>query len=165
VAALIDLGINLVVLGLIVLVLVVLGFSGLVLSAAGVQASGPAPDGQLSAGQQIAAQSMCCGICCGPFLIVLIANGVALVVGLFNKVWLVHKQGASVGQHFMKLRMVDSEGKNVPVGTLVLRVLVQFGLGLFPPIQLLNVLWPLWDAKRQALHDKAVGTFVLRIGA
>ncbi len=29
-------------------------------------------------------------------------------------------------------------------------------------LQLLNVLWPLWDRQRQALHDKAAGTVVVR---
>jgi uncharacterized RDD family membrane protein YckC len=29
-------------------------------------------------------------------------------------------------------------------------------------VGLLDVLWPLWDAKNQTLHDKAVGTVVLR---
>ena len=28
-------------------------------------------------------------------------------------------------------------------------------------LQLLNVLWPLWDGRRQALHDKAAGTVVV----
>lgn len=28
--------------------------------------------------------------------------------------------------------------------------------------QLVNVLWPLWDRRRQALHDKAAGTVVVR---
>lgn len=31
-------------------------------------------------------------------------------------------------------------------------------------LQLLNVVWPLWDDRRQALHDKAAGTVVVRPG-
>jgi uncharacterized RDD family membrane protein YckC len=30
------------------------------------------------------------------------------------------------------------------------------------PLQLLNALWPLWDRRRQALHDKVAGTVVVR---
>lgn len=41
----------------------------------------------------------------------------------------------------------------------VLIVLLAAGGSLF---QLLNYLWPVWDPKRQALHDKAAGTNVVR---
>jgi uncharacterized RDD family membrane protein YckC len=27
---------------------------------------------------------------------------------------------------------------------------------------LLDLLWPLWDEQRQTLHDKAVGSFVVK---
>ena len=61
----------------------------------------------------------------------------------------------------------------MPLGTVVLRWLTQFGpsiLGAIPFVgyftgiyQLLDGLWPLWDSKRQALHDKASKTNVVRI--
>jgi uncharacterized RDD family membrane protein YckC len=33
---------------------------------------------------------------------------------------------------------------------------------LFSFIALINYLWPLWDDKKQALHDKVAGTNVVR---
>jgi len=61
----------------------------------------------------------------------------------------------------------------MPFGTVVLRWLTQFGpavLGVVPFVawavsvyQLLDGLWPLWDSKRQALHDKAARTNVIRV--
>ena len=40
----------------------------------------------------------------------------------------------------------------VAIGLTILRILPN----------LIDVLWPLWDSKRQALRDKAVGSIVIR---
>jgi uncharacterized RDD family membrane protein YckC len=99
----------------------------------------------------------CCFCCGAPVAMAL--TGFAF--GLFNKVYLVSRRGYSIGQGFRNLRVVLADGSPVPLGTLVIRLFVQFLLGLIWPVQLLNLLWPLWDEKRQTLHDKAVGTFVI----
>jgi uncharacterized RDD family membrane protein YckC len=84
---------------------------------------------------------------------------------LLNKVYLVSKRGYSVGQGLMKLRVVDSHGNMIPMGTAVLRLLCTVGLGFVPVVGgFLDLLWPLWDKQRQTLHDKAVGTFVIKTG-
>ena len=101
------------------------------------------------------------GICCIAFVILPI---VSLGVGLYNKVYLVGKRGCSIGQGIMKLNVVTASGGRVPTGTLVLRLLVQMAFGFVPLLPLLSILWPLWDPQRQALHDKAVGTFVIKVG-
>jgi uncharacterized RDD family membrane protein YckC len=66
----------------------------------------------------------------------------------------------------MKLRVVDSTGNIPPMGTLLIRLLVQVGMSFVPFLSiflvLLDVLWPLWDEKKQTLHDKAAGTFVVK---
>jgi uncharacterized RDD family membrane protein YckC len=59
----------------------------------------------------------------------------------------------------------------LPWGTVLLRWFSQFGYGLLSVIPfvgyvssvywLLDYLWPLWDGKRQALHDKAAATNVV----
>ena len=59
------------------------------------------------------------------------------------------------------MRLRDQPG-TVGWGTSILRALVYQLSGLFGPAWLLNVLWPLWDDKRQALHDKAARTNVVR---
>ena len=101
------------------------------------------------------------GICCIAFVILPL---VSLGVGLYNKVYLVGKRGCSIGQGIMKLNVVTASGGRVPTGTLVLRLLVQMAFGFVPLLPLLSILWPLWDPQRQALHDKAVGTFVIKVG-
>jgi uncharacterized RDD family membrane protein YckC len=103
--------------------------------------------------------------CCIGFLL---AGLSVFIVGVYNKVFLVSKRGFSIGQGVMKLKVVDALGNIPQVGTLLLRLLVQVALGFIPIIGfflgLLNLLWPLWDEKKQTLHDKAVGTFVIKTG-
>lgn len=92
----------------------------------------------------------------------------AFGLGLFNKVWLVSKRGSSIGQGLMKLKVVEAAGNIPSIGTLILRLLVQVGLGFIPVVNIvlvaLDLLWPLWDEQKQTLHDKAVGTFVVKTG-
>ncbi len=99
------------------------------------------------------------GFCCIAFVLLPL---VSLGIGLYNKVHLVSQRGFSIGQGIMKLKVVTGQGTLVPVGTLVLRLLVQVGFGFVPFLPLVSILWPLWDPQRQALHDKAVGTFVVK---
>ena len=60
----------------------------------------------------------------------------------------------------------------MPLGTVLLRWVAQYGVGLLGLVpfvgsigglySLLNYLWPLWDGKKQALHDKVAKTNVVR---
>lgn len=90
----------------------------------------------------------------------------ALGLGLYNKVFLVSKRGFSIGQGIMKLKVVDAAGNIPSVGTLILRLLVQLGMNAVPIVGiilvLLDLLWPLWDEKKQTLHDKAASTYVIK---
>ncbi len=105
------------------------------------------------------------GICCISMLIVPISM---LLIGLYNKVYLITKRGSSIGQGIMKLRVVDGGGNLLQMGTAVLRLVVQMGLAFVPflgwALVLLDLLWPLWDPQKQTLHDKAVGSFVVKEG-
>jgi uncharacterized RDD family membrane protein YckC len=86
--------------------------------------------------------------------------------GLYNKVFLVSKRGASIGQNIQKLKVVDAMGNIPSIGTLILRLLVQTGLGIIPMVGwllvILDLLFPLWDDKKQTIHDKAASTFVIK---
>jgi uncharacterized RDD family membrane protein YckC len=101
--------------------------------------------------------------CCIFFVLPPVA---AFIVGLYNKVYLISKRGFSIGQGVMGLKVVMGDGGPVQMVTALLRLLVQMGLGLIPFVGwilgLLNLLWPLWDPQKQTLHDKAVGTFVVK---
>jgi uncharacterized RDD family membrane protein YckC len=82
----------------------------------------------------------------------------------------------------LRVRPRETPGR-LPRSAVAIRVLVQFvivnllmmiaytsgSLGVLAGLSvvagvffLLDVLWPLWDRRRQALHDKAAGTFVVR---
>jgi uncharacterized RDD family membrane protein YckC len=73
----------------------------------------------------------------------------------------------------LRVRRRDVAGP-MPLGTVLLRWVTQFGpalvLGFVPYLgnvgslyNLLDGAWPLWDSKRQALHDKAAKTNVVRV--
>jgi uncharacterized RDD family membrane protein YckC len=96
--------------------------------------------------------------CC--FLLVLIPAA-SLGVGIYNRVYLVSKRGFSIGQGVMKIKIIDAQGNKLTTGTAFIRLLAQVGLSLVPFGNFLDLLWPLWDAQRQTLHDKAVGSFAV----
>ncbi|HZG51954.1 MAG TPA: RDD family protein [Pyrinomonadaceae bacterium] len=103
------------------------------------------------------------GIFCMGMLVTFVS---VFGLGIFNKIYLVSKRGASIGQGVMKLKVVDATGNIPPLGTLIIRLLVQVGLSFIPVLAfflvLADVLWPLWDEQKQTLHDKAAGTFVIK---
>jgi uncharacterized RDD family membrane protein YckC len=150
VAALIDGGLVLAVVIVLCIIISTLGFA--------ISLGGAALGGADSS-SGTAASMFGSSICCIAFIMFPL---VGLAIGLYNKVYLVGKRGASIGQGIMKLKVVTAAGSLVPTGTLVLRLLVQVGFGFIPFLPLLSILWPLWDPQRQALHDKAVGTFVIK---
>ena len=99
---------------------------------------------------------------------------ISLVLGLvWTFFWLRWKQ-ATPGKLVLGLRIRrrDVPGP-LPWGTIGLRWLAQSGvgvLGFLPYVgsiagiyNLLDVLWPLWDDKKQAIHDKVAKTNVVRI--
>jgi uncharacterized RDD family membrane protein YckC len=103
------------------------------------------------------------GILCLGMLVTFVS---VFGLGIFNKIYLVSKRGSSIGQGVMNLKVVDATGNIPPMGTLLIRLLVQVGMSFVPFLAffliLADVLWPLWDEKKQTLHDKAAGTFVIK---
>src|SRR5207248_11692094 len=72
-------------------------------------------------------------------------------------------RGASVGKMALHIRVLDATtGGTIGVGRALLRRFVYLVLfhALFVP-GLINVLSPLWDARRQAWHDKALRTLAV----
>jgi uncharacterized RDD family membrane protein YckC len=97
-------------------------------------------------------------MCCVSLLIFPLAT---LLVGLYNRVYLVSTRGYSIGQGVVKVKVVDAGGRLLSQGSALIRLLAQAGMGLVPFLPLLDLLWPLWDQRRQTLHDKAVGCYVI----
>lgn len=97
---------------------------------------------------------------------------VTLVLGFGNGVVLVAASGQTIGDRVVGTRKVTA-GRQVPgFGAAFLRWLIPVTLGVLQVLPaigflaltawILDYLWPLWDPRRQALHDKAARTYVER---
>ena len=74
-----------------------------------------------------------------------------------------NERGQTYGKQAAGIRVVDQQtGKSIGYGRAFGRyaIIVVFGLILLP--LLLDYLWPLWDDKNQAWHDKVVGSVVVK---
>lgn len=72
------------------------------------------------------------------------------------------ESGQTYGKRWLGIRVVSDEtgnsiGRGRAFGRYAITVVFSF---LFIPL-LLDYLWPLWDTKNQALHDKVVGSVVV----
>ena len=71
-------------------------------------------------------------------------------------------KGTTVGGMICRIRVIRADGRELAIGDGVVRGMASvvsiafFGLGW---------LWAAWDEKRQAWHDRAVGTYVVRSAA
>lgn len=76
------------------------------------------------------------------------------------------RSGQTVGKRALGIQVRDAVGGE-PIGAgraLARRVLANVLWYLLIIPGLLDVLWPLWDARRQTWHDKAVGSAVVEAG-
>ena len=104
------------------------------------------------------------------FLVFLI--GLAVTLAALVWVALKYQNGQSVGKHVMGTQVVRADDgaplswafnfivRTILVKGLVVEVASSITFGIFT---LVNYLWPLWDGKRQAVHDKMVGTYVVKL--
>jgi uncharacterized RDD family membrane protein YckC len=96
-----------------------------------------------------------------------------LVGGYLFVAWFMGREGEGNGQTPGKaalgIRAVREDGQPWTFGTALLRegavkgllwtVVGAFTFGL---ASIVNILWPLWDDKKQALHDKIVSSYVVK---
>jgi len=80
----------------------------------------------------------------------------AMIVWFYN-VYLLGKDGASLGKRWMKIKVLDANAQPLGFGKAFLRELVKAVLG---NLCFLLYLWPLFDEQKQGLHDKIFGTHV-----
>jgi uncharacterized RDD family membrane protein YckC len=71
-------------------------------------------------------------------------------------------RGATWGKRALGIRVVREDGQVLGYGRAFGRYGIQLLLGILVLPLLADYLWPLWDAKNQSLHDKAVGSVVVR---
>lgn len=93
-----------------------------------------------------------------------IGGGVGLVVTVVYLTYMWNSQGQSVGMMVFGFRVRDqATGQYPDVGKAVARAIVWWLEVALTPVCLIGFIgwgWQLWDARRQALHDKVVGTIV-----
>jgi uncharacterized RDD family membrane protein YckC len=86
------------------------------------------------------------------------------VVGLVVNVTLMGRygprNGMTVGKQLFGIRVIRHDRHQMTVGFAILRDVIVRALLLAG--LLLDGAWPLWDERHQALHDKVVGSYVVR---
>jgi uncharacterized RDD family membrane protein YckC len=92
------------------------------------------------------------------FLVFIIAALVFLAYGTL----MIGGRGQTVGMMAVGAKAIRDDGGVVHFGQAFGRALIQLIMSYTVVLILLSDLWPLWDKKRQTLHDKAVGTVVIR---
>lgn len=107
----------------------------------------------------------------GSFLMVVL---IGQLVGLVYHVAQLRVRGSTLGMRAVgiEVRTRDPRSGQLPWRVVLVRWATFYGVGilsvvpflgwLVSPYVLLAGLWPLWDARRQGLHDKAAGTVVVR---
>lgn len=76
--------------------------------------------------------------------------------------------GQSIGKKVVGLKVVGEQtGQVIGAGMGIVRWLIGVAIGIIPCLglifQIVNLLFPLWDAKKQTLHDKAVKSVVITV--
>jgi uncharacterized RDD family membrane protein YckC len=101
-------------------------------------------------------------------------DGAWAVVGLAYLAWIVlpfvyftffhgDARGQTPGKRALGIRVArDERGSSIGYGRAFGRYAITFVFGIFVLPVVLDYLWPLWDSKNQALHDKVVGSVVVR---
>lgn len=96
--------------------------------------------------------------------------GLLFSLAILAVVAMAYRDGQSVGKRVMGTQVIRVDGSPVSWGyNFLLRTFFVKGIiigtiggmtsGL---LSLANYLWPLWDKDQQALHDKMVGTYVVK---
>jgi uncharacterized RDD family membrane protein YckC len=100
------------------------------------------------------------GIVAGFFISIII---IAVLGVLYFVILNGGEKGQTVGKMVMKIQVRDEQtGGPIGYGKAFLRWLVAQALGFLCGIgTLVDLLFPLWDPKRQTIHDKAVGSLVV----
>jgi uncharacterized RDD family membrane protein YckC len=96
---------------------------------------------------------------------VVIAAYIATIVLPFNYFTYFHGEpgGQTPGKRLLGIRVVSDEtGRSIGFGRAFGRYAITAVFGFFFIPVILDYLWPLWDTRNQTLHDKVVGSVVVR---
>jgi uncharacterized RDD family membrane protein YckC len=74
-------------------------------------------------------------------------------------------RGQTVGKMVLKIKVIDADtGASIGLGRGLARWAIQIPLFLACGVgALLDALWPLWDKRNQAIHDKVARSVVIKV--
>jgi uncharacterized RDD family membrane protein YckC len=91
------------------------------------------------------------------------ASMIGLLIAGGYEVFFLRRSGATPGKKLVGISVrLRDRGGPPPMKAVLGRTVCYFlGIALLGAISLLDVLWPLWDDKKQAIHDKVAATNVV----
>lgn len=92
----------------------------------------------------------------------LMGSGMSLIAMILYYVVYQAQAGQTLGKKALGIKVVDEQGKTPSVVTFFLREII--GKLVSGIILGIGYLMMLWDGRKQTLHDKIAGTFVIRAG-
>jgi uncharacterized RDD family membrane protein YckC len=92
-------------------------------------------------------------------IISLLANIIGLVISIGYYVVYQQKNGQTIGKKVMNIKVVDYNGKTPTMFSFFLREII--GKTISGLILFIGYFMVIWDKRKQALHDKIAGTFVV----
>lgn len=87
-------------------------------------------------------------------------SGINLLLGIIYYGYFLSTTGQTLGGRAMGIKVVDANGNVLPVGKAVLRYLASIVSAIILGI---GYLMMLWDSKKQTLHDKIAGSYVVKV--
>jgi len=86
--------------------------------------------------------------------------GILIIIPLlYDALMVASPRQGTLGKNLMKIKVVDKNGGQLPLGASIGRVLIKV---VSSSACILLWLWPLFNDKIQALHDLAVSSFVVK---
>ena len=94
--------------------------------------------------------------------------GLVVLIGLLYEVVMIATRGQTLGKMMTSVKVVRADNGLVPgwgksIGRWIVPAVLTFIPAVGPFLSLLVYLSLLWDSARQGWHDKAAGTFVIKV--
>jgi uncharacterized RDD family membrane protein YckC len=89
-----------------------------------------------------------------------LGSGLGTLIAVIYQVYFLTSTGQTPGMKLMSIKIVNASGELLTMGSALVRVVVAIFSGM---IFLIGYLWAFWDANKQTWHDKAAGSFVVRV--
>lgn len=86
--------------------------------------------------------------------------GIGLLLSVVYYGYFLSSTGQTLGGRAMGIKVVDANGNTLSVGSAILRDLASIISGIIFGI---GYLMMLWDGKKQTLHDKIAGSYVVKL--